>query len=1140
MEFFTGNKISIRNKLGFLKKIKDMDGREFKSTSGNTSIKFGNEDPLNDVIKEKLHEIGDALTNDVDQDVIDKFVVDQLDQMEIPTPKPQIQEPPTEKTFINSVKNSFSNVDFGLVKDTLLSIGKNINNLDESPSFRMMQEGALDFAKTEQFRQYFNSEEEYNRFSAQKGNELISKFITSEAGKEYRELFRLKSIFQDELVTNNLVAELNKLPGWDKFTNLLLKQMENGKLFRNDAGVYYRPKDANKINNEYHVIGYFLRSTLPKGKQTTYATKLISKLASKKKTTRDEALLTYVNDLVTDPDKMMGQSHLSRAAVINLIHNLSDDVHRSLASKDSTVGYNNINLEEFVNTESAGINISDPEMYQNDTAPPLAHEAPELFAIAKDYFGIPQDKINPTSISSGLIDHFRNVDAMYKTLRVQYIEKTHSLVNKAIREWTTVFNVSKDEAEREINFRLKDIYVKDTFSNLPDKIKSYMEEIRTVKFELDQRVKSLLSKESRGNINEYYYQNLQRVELVNIYDSYRKTMSHEDAITEMAKPLHSNLDTKTMEINYYTNKISEEFNREKKAALNEKLNEYLRTGIAPEGFEPYTFEDSKAIIENVLKAFGKDAVRSRGIKLLNRRVLYFKDYDATVRVLQAFNLFTDFKEHLLQTEERQIRSILDLKYLRVIEKDSGNEYSIADKVGTFGDVIQAYLDKPNDDLDEAMGLSEKSSKVTRAYRKYLLKLQYNTAAALANATRSNFRNVEVPVRKWYNRLSNAYYTTSLSGMIMSSVINDATAISLMASPTFKGKVEGLKTYLRTLLGNLNEDEIKITSDVFEIETTPSYYENTNEQLDRSLGDVLFSNRQLSHDGSRASQLIHNKKLAKAIIDNDLEVPNFLNKWIGSNDLSWWEYLQKHKNAFVQQHMESYILLSHLIPNFDVRDKVNARILAASTIQVPEANLFGTVIKNSTFGIPVLNFIVSSIFKYKLPMLTEATNTIRMLTEIRSEFPDIFRSYVATSIAQSFLYHSIRAKATGASINDWEKFLISTLIDSPLLGIFGDPVAKIMEGNLSALVDNQLKAPLIPLISASAAAVKHLAIGDFSGATYQLAKGTSAYTLVKNFPILSTMYRRYFLESILDFISPDNKYKYNLNLVGRSQGLTYDN
>ncbi|MGL5711593.1 MAG: hypothetical protein ACRCX2_01120 [Paraclostridium sp.] len=1042
------------------------------------------------------------------------------------------------KTFENDITNPEPN--YGILKNLLIKLGRNFENIGNTSGFNKLINGEYDNVNSS-FLKYYMSENLFKDFIKEKGNLSISNFLNSERGSKWRNILRGKDILSEEFVRENLLNELNKMPGYSQMANLLLKEVKNGKLLKSYLKFSINQKDLNKVTNEYNSVAAIVRSILPDDKRTSFADKIISDLASSDKSKIDEALKTIVNEMLTNDRSFFSKTHLSYAGVVEFMINSAERIQSVMLDPNSTLYNDNTLAMHYINPESKPRTI---KIEKYDGIPGnLNVLSPKLYQFVRSVIGLDKDTINLGSMISTLSNYLDNVDRMMKSEFDKVVITFDSHVDSAIKKWKMTFNSTLDESKTSVDIILGKL-VSEEIDNLdiPNDLKPTFHEIQKIMKNQDLLMANILSKSGKGYIEDYTNQGLIRDGLISTFNELTKTNNVTSSLYKMCHDIYPHLDVDTMSIKHFKNKISE-LPKDKMEKGLKLIENYEKTGVLDEKIPRFSIDNLKYSIENILSDNGKMFGKSNNVQKFGERVFFYKSFDDQKQVFVNLGIFESNYNILSRTLLKQIRSRHKYKYLTLISDDQ--EHSILDEIYKLHDVVKSAINLNRDDYEREMNIGKyrkknRLIKFNESLHKIYLSKAFSSLKYKADYLKgASFVPPIKPPNKTMDILGNLFFGSALSGMPLTSIANDAITTSLMFSDTFKEAVNYGMTYAKVLTENLNEEELKIAGSVLPFDTIDHSQSTLGERNFRKYGTLLYSNEIISHDGKRAATLVGNKVLAKDFIGDTRKSWDKLDNLVGFKDDELYEYIKKHKeNLIIKQDDDTHLILTHLM-NDEMRYRLEGRLSSFVDILIPEQDTVGSSLKFAADRLPYISFIVKSLLMFKSPSITELNNSIRIVDRLLDSDPKFVMKYFGVSLIQSVIYNYLKVKGRGGDVEDFQKFLMNAIIQSPLTGVLGEPISKILDRDIGGFIDANIKHPIVPLIKGVSSVAHDLSTGNLNAATYDLFRGMNSYNLIRNFPVLSGIWRRYFLENMYDYLYPDNRSKENLNNFSNRIGVNYD-
>ncbi|MGL4337914.1 MAG: hypothetical protein ACRCST_13555 [Turicibacter sp.] len=1171
MEFFTGGLIKLKFNEVFNRLVADMIGRTYKSLTGNTQLSFSDDAKTRQIVKDLKNTIDQYDPYSVSQETIDRLIANYLtiqeqQKLESSNNLPALYHPQFLDTVLNDIfepdqidtKVTFDDINqedlfdfnsrdpnYGLLKDGLIKIGRDPKYVTETTTFSKLLRGDYDDFSNENFLKSLFGEKLYGRVLKKKGSQPLSVFLKSPEGENARALLRGKDIFSTAYTQKLMFEEINKMPSYAKLGSLLLKEIKNGKLMRSNQSFKINLRDMEKVSNEFKPIAGILRSMLPKDQSKTLIKKLLADLGSGDREKIDGVFSTVVNAMLTDKYSFFSKTHLSYAGVVEFLTNSADRIQSVILNPKSTLYGDNTRVMHYVNPESKPRKV-DPSKYELlKLRGNLNVVSPILYSFLVQVLHMPKSEINVGSMISTLSSYLDLTDRMMKSELDKVVTTFSSLVDVLIRNWHTKLRVgSLDEAKTSVDIILGQLVSKEIDDlDIPADFKPTFRELQKIIKNQDLLMANILSKTSHGYIEDYTNQGLVRDGIIRVYNELNKGRDLEATLFQMCVYIYPYLDIDAMSINHYKKKISDA-SKEKQAEMLAVIDEYEKTGIFPSNVPRFEMNDLKRSLQAILADNGKSAGgRRSSVQKFGERVFFYKSFDAKRQVFINLGIFESNYNILLETLMRQIRARHKYKYLTLTHKRA--EYSILDEINKLHDVVKATLDLPKADYEKHMkiGVNRKSKKKLKLGadpHKFFLSKAYASLKFKTDYLRgSTFVPPSKPPNKIMEILGNLFFGSALSGMPLTSIVNDAITTSFMLSTSVKEVVNFAMTYAKTLTENLNDEELKIAGSVLPFDTIDHSQSTPGEKNFRRFGTKLYSNEIISHDGRRAAGLVINKVLARDFINGSMKNWERLDKLIGFKDKELYDYIAKNKDKFiVEQENGIYLLLTYLM-NDEMRYRYEGRAALFVDLLIPEQDTIGAALKYAADRLPYISLIIKSLLMFKSPTITEFNNTMRVFEKLLKFDPLFVTKYAGVSIIQSVIYNYLKIKGRGGDVEDFKKFMRSAIIQSPLTGVLGDPISKILDKDIGGFLDTSIRHPAAPLLVGGAAAISDLVHGHTNAATYDIFKAMNSYNLIRNFPVLGAIWRRYFLENLYDFIYPENRAHQNLNRFAQNMGVNYD-
>ncbi|MGL5713445.1 MAG: hypothetical protein ACRCX2_10535 [Paraclostridium sp.] len=1026
----------------------------------------------------------------------------------------------------------------GFVKYALDKIGEQRGFDVETYTYRKM----LESPEADKILQTNLPKSEYDEFTKDRGSIPVTTFLNQDnpISNKWRNLLKMQAFEINELTKDILRKEIDKTGAYKPLIEKLYSDLDNPIKYIGNVRIKFYPKDAARVTNEYQALAYVARSFMPKGYDKVAFDRILDALATGRHPEVYEAVATLAKNIVSNSTNMLPKTHLSLVATIRALIALEDRASNALMTNNKLVESETpLFLENYYYNEDQTIRLQLDQPSQSDTNA-LEYVTPVLTKLVAQQTGKPVKSITLPHIISFMRDYFKRVDDSRRYNHQKYIRDTVFHFTNAATEWAKINKVSIKYAMKEIDIRLEYIDGATDELGLPDTSIQSINKIRSLKHELDIRATRMTQAHNPHAIIHYVVQDFSRQHVIKIFTDYAKALGEEAALDIMANKVFPYLDIRAMTINYYRAQLDNLPIGEARENLRKKIKAYASTGqSAGTDLQEFSIKHMRDIFKDVLAGFGKMKARTGTIFNAVRRIMVYKDLPSSIAVQKMFGNYKGTLQLLVDSMERQLKYIDMHKYFTV-----NGEIDLIKEYLKLEDVVRAHIDDVNEIYNKDFikeGTSTDAKKVLKStFIKGRLLENYRIGVELANYHAATYLPTpRLNMGKMVAILEEAFYTSALSGMIISTVVNDAVGVATFMSDNLKEWKDGMELYARSAFGGLTQEELNIVGGVLSDMTPRASLQDPTEMYRRKWGDTLYSNTQYATVGKMAALLSVNRRLAQAIINNDEAFAKRLNSWVGDDDLSWFEYLITNKDRFISYGEFPYVMIN-IVNDMNMHDKVTARLMSFSDIPVAEQNIYSSALKNSTMDLhPFMRELLLSLFRFRSSASTEFTNSFRMFTHTFHNDNDLFNNYLKMAMFQSFLFNYVRVYSRGGHIKDWKKFMEIVMIESPLLGVFGTPAMGVLDGDLSGFTDLSMYSALYPAIKSLVKLPVDFIHGHPRHGLYNFARGMSAYDIVRNFPVLSAIWRKYFLENLYDAIYPDNTFFKNLNKYGASVGVEYD-
>ena len=395
-------------------------------------------------------------------------------------------------------------------------------------------------------------------------------------------------------------------------------------------------------------------------------------------------------------------------------------------------------------------------------------------------------------------------------------------------------------------------------------------------------------------------------------------------------------------------------------------------------------------------------------------------------------------------------------------------------------------------------------------------------------------NFTIPIKNPFLDFVNAAVSlSSLSGLTLTILSEDSMGYAMAASKNMREVLPKFIEYFKVLLGsepNLNlkmpiisEYSRAITNDFRGSFTDASY-----NILQKFTGSHYMT--------EQAHQALYSN-LAYSIAEDVLAgTPSAIwKRLLGVNDEHFKFLLKENPIAYMPsgQAYLDFVKLQTSTLGSEILDSMIDYIFNSIPVRSTMANAitYGLTSNTIPFGILLHNF-----YRFKGIGVEQIMSNI--VDPLFSGRHGTFTHNMIMGFMQSFMYHIIHDINHGKLPDNWEKYLIKSLVESSSFSFIGDMMYHLMGGDTSSVLGYGALgayAPFVKVLQSTKYAIK----GDFGKSANSLLSGANMFNPIRNAPAIGLLWDRLFLNSMREMLYPGVQNYYNaMKHYANEEGMRY--